>query len=71
MKPIITRDSYHDLRKHRTLINQKYRRIEGLVALLATCEAMPQPDTDYIRQLKHRLLNTRLQLRAMAGLSDE
>jgi hypothetical protein len=71
MKAPLLRDNYHDGLKHRDKIERKYSRIQGLVALLATYEDMPEPDIDHIRLLKRKLANTRNQLRAMSGAIDE
>jgi hypothetical protein len=65
-----SRDSYEDTKRHRQLVERKYSRIQGLAALLETWETRPEPDTDYIRELKVRLHSAKSQLQAMSGAHD-
>jgi hypothetical protein len=61
-----TSGNWVELKRHRDRVAAKYAKVQGLTALLQTYEAMPEPDVDYIRELKVRLRSVENQLRAMA-----
>ena len=52
---------------HTDLIIRKCQRIAGLTALLKEWELFDNPDLDYIRGLKARLLSVKNQLKNMCG----
>jgi hypothetical protein len=54
-----------EMRRHKAKVAAKYAKVEGLEALVQTYEAMTEPDTDYIRQLKAKLRTARCNLQAM------
>jgi hypothetical protein len=62
-----SRDNYTDGKRHRASVERKYARVDGLRALLATHEALPERDLDYIRELKAKLQSMKHQIIAMQG----
>ena len=48
-------------------VTRKYERIAGLKALLEEWELSDNPDLDYVRGLKARLVSVKNQLKNMCG----